>query len=157
MDQEVLENPKSLVELLDQMILVPDPAPVSLWPATPIWNVIAGIAVLILAAFIRRGLRRWNANAPRRAARRLILAANDDPILIADTLRRFALVVYGRDQVASLTGDDWIDFLNTSGPGGFDRDVGEVLTSAPYRPVAAKPALTPPALRWIAAQKVAGK
>jgi len=49
-------------------------------------------------------------------------------------LRRAALVAYPNNQVASLTGSDWLHFLDESGKTtDFSRGAGRILIDAPYR------------------------
>jgi hypothetical protein len=50
-------------------------------------------------------------------------------------LRRVALHRYPAEQVASLTGFAWLEFLDaTGGAGEFCEGVGQVLETGPYRP-----------------------
>ena len=50
-------------------------------------------------------------------------------------LRRIALMHYPRQQVAGLTGDSWLHFLDSSGGGGgFANGPGRVLAEGPYMP-----------------------
>jgi len=58
---------------------------------------------------------------------------------ISMLLRRVALSIYPRRQVAALTGTDWLRFLDESlAPDGdgnaFSEGVGRVLIEAPYNP-----------------------
>lgn len=49
-------------------------------------------------------------------------------------LRRLALVYYPSDSIASLTGGDWLQFLDESGnTSNFSRGAGRILIEAPYR------------------------
>ena len=56
---------------------------------------------------------------------------------IAETnvlLRRFALAYYPDQNIASLTGSDWLNFLDQSGKTqDFSRGAGRILIDAPYR------------------------
>ena len=141
---------KNLVELLDMLEPVPDPAPISLIPQTPGW-VVLGIVVLGLIFWIaRRITSRRQARAYRRAALVELAGANDDVARIATVLRRTALAGFPRAEVAGLTGVDWLNFLDQSYDGkGFSGDAGQVLLTAPYRENTADPAFTDLARKWI--------
>ena len=97
-----------------------------------------------------RAWRRWRADAYRRAALAAIAAAGDDPAAIADILRRAALAAWPRERVASLTGPDWLAFLENTG-GDFSGAAGAELIAAPYRSGAASasPALRTAAEQWL--------
>ena len=50
-------------------------------------------------------------------------------------LRRIALRRYSRERVASLTGSDWLRFLDeTGGNGDFEHGIGQILEVGPYQP-----------------------
>lgn len=65
------------------------------------------------------------------------LIASPDKNSIAETnvlLRRFALAYYPENNIASLTGDDWLHFLDQSiKTEDFSRGAGRILIEAPYR------------------------
>lgn len=145
----------SLVDLIDQLAEVPDMPPVSMMPQTQGWIVVAAIAVMGLILALRRVLRWRRATAYRRAALRALDHAGDDPVAISAILKRAALVVYPRDRVAPLSGDDWLRFLDaTGGETGFLTGPGRVLAEAAYRSggAGADPALTTLARRWLRRQ-----
>ncbi len=146
---------KDLVTLLDMLKPIPEPAPISMWPATQAW-IWLGLALLVLLGWAGwRIHRHWTANAYRRAALVELKAAGDDPVAIAAILRRAALVAYPRRQVAGLVGAEWLSFLDrTGGKGAFSSDLGAVLISAPYRPQPASPALAAVARDWLKSHKV---
>ena len=52
---------------------------------------------------------------------------------ISELLRRVALVYYPREQVASLHGDTWLQFLNQTGKGINFNEVREMLLDAPFK------------------------
>ena len=62
---------------------------------------------------------------------------SNDPDALAEInvlLRRLALMHFPRDQVASLTGKKWLQFLDQSGnTQGFSSGVGQVLADASYQ------------------------
>jgi len=65
------------------------------------------------------------------------LKKSPDKSLVADTnilLRRIALAYYPNDSIASLTGADWLKFLDESGKThNFSKGAGRILIEAPYR------------------------
>jgi hypothetical protein len=100
------------------------PAPVDWWPLANGWYVVFGIVLIVIGWFAYRSVQAWIANRYRRAAlQKLQLLAeniknevNRDSSLrqIPILLKRTALSAYPREQVASLAGKDWFDFLNSS-------------------------------------------
>ena len=143
----------NLVELLDLLAPPPEPIRVAMVPQTTGWIVLGGVVALLLLWGAVTLSRRYRANAYRRAALAELNALardGEDPAQIAVLLRRTALVAYPRGQVASLHGDNWLGFLDAHFPGeGFSAGAGQVLATAPWRPVAADPALTELARDWI--------
>jgi len=99
----------SLSNLRD--IAVPEPPP--LWPPAPgIWVLLA-VALCALAAVVILWMRARERNAYRRAGLALLeqAATTRDVNVI---LKRVALAVFPRSEVAPLYGDDWAGFLNAS-------------------------------------------
>ena len=108
---------------LDQLKDIHTPDAIGLWPPAIGWYLIAAflIAALVLAGVIL--WRRWQQNAYRRAALREcddieweITAGSDSraaAIRIATLLKRTALSVFRRAEVAHLSGDAWILFLES--------------------------------------------
>ncbi len=145
---------KNLVELLDMLEPVPDPAPVSLMPQTPGW-IVLGLLVLGLIVWTLRLVRaRRHARAYRRAALAELAGVGNDAARIAALLRRTALAGFPRDEVAGLTGTKWLNFLDQSyGGKGFSGEAGQALMSAPYRGNASHPALADLARQWITSHR----
>lgn len=145
---------RNLVDLLGQLIEPAEPEPISLMPQTWGWAVLC-IVVLILAAAAGYWLyRRYRANAYRRDALRELDVAGDNPALIAEVLRRTALAAYPRRDVASLAGDDWLDFLDAQIPEpGFRAGPGRIVATAAYRPSSPEPLLSGLARRWVKAHR----
>jgi hypothetical protein len=149
----------SLVDLLDELRDIAEPSPVSMLPATWAWAVLAALLLALAAAGAAAWLRHRRANAYRRAALAELdalapaLEGGDPGALaaLARLLRRTALAAFPRAEVATLTGDAWIGFLDRTG-GSFAAHA-EALTSGPFAP--APPALDAPELvgaarAWIA-------
>ena len=146
-------NGLNLVELLDLLEPVPEPERVAMVPQTSGW-VVLGLAGGLGGVWGAVTLvRHYRSNAYRRAAVAELNALSrngENPAHIAVLLRRTALAAYPRDQVASLHGDSWLRFLDAHFPGdGFCTGPGQVLATAPWRPVAADPAITALARDWI--------
>ncbi len=142
---------KNLVELLDMLKPIPEPEPISMFPATEgwIWLGLALLAALGLAG--RWGWRKWQANAYRRAALAELDTSRNNPAAVAAILRRAALVAYPRRRVAPLTGPVWTRFLEETCEGAdFGGAAGAALAEAPYRGgAAASPELTEQARHWL--------
>jgi len=117
-----LSQAADLANLADIVLTAPPPW----WPPAPgVW-IVAGALVAALTVALWRCLRRYQANAfLRRAAVELdAVAARSWPdaaameTAVSSILKRVALVVYGRGQVAELTGAAWMEFLARTTPAG---------------------------------------
>ena len=102
-------EPYSLSNLRD--IVVPDPPP--LWPPAPgVWVVLGIVtAVVLIVCWRLHAVRKGNAH------RRAGLALLGDAGTVHDVsvvLKRVALVVFPREQVAPLYGTDWASFLHST-------------------------------------------
>lgn len=119
------------------------PAAPSFWPPAPGWWVLAALLLLLLA-WAARVL--WKRQRVRRQRQRVLdalarlegdLASEPTPealALVSALLRRLALSRFPREQVAVLTGDAWLTFLDRSGgQGRFANGPGRVLASGPYK------------------------
>ena len=148
----------SLISLLDELQGIVEPPPVSMLPATWGWAVLAALVLAALVAVIWLWHRRRRRTAYRRAAlaelRILVpdLAQGHLGALAALSrlIRRTALAAFPRAEVATLTGADWIAFLNRTG-GTFDPFIAP-LANGPYAPRPANfdgPALVAAARHWI--------
>lgn len=96
-----------------QDIVVPDPP--SLWPPAPgVWVALGTILLaLLLAGWWWRTIRRRNAH---RRAGLMLLGEARTAYDVSVVIKRVALSVFPREQVASLYGDDWATFLHTTCP-----------------------------------------
>lgn len=129
-----VSEPVTLVGLLEQLVPPPEPSPVSMLPQTGGWIVVALLLVAGVLLLLWKRARRRRANAYRRAALAALEAAGDNPVTIAEILRRTALAAYPRRTVASLSGEKWLGFLDrTLGGDRFRNGPGRVLIEAPYR------------------------
>ena len=120
------------------------PEPVSFWPPAMGFWIIAGLGAVVLIHIILRKYKTRHASAYRRAGLLLLKEVGENfSDETAETiagnisliLKRVALVAFPREQVASLTGDAWLSFLNESygGKEFFDHP-GVLLKDAASRP-----------------------
>ena len=94
-------------------IVTPD-AP-GIWPLAPgVWVVLAVLAAVLLIIGLQR-LALYKRNAYRRAGLLLLNHVKTDRD-ISVLLKRVALAAFPREQVASLYGRDWADFLKQTCP-----------------------------------------
>jgi Domain of unknown function (DUF4381) len=137
-------DPTSLENLYDIVM----PLPVPWWPPAPGWYVVGGV-VLVLAMWAGwMGWKRWQAAAYRRAAltelQRLKDRAADgaqrESALreLPELVKRTALAAFPRQQVASLSGASWLEFLDRTGhTDAFTHGQGKLLPALGYDPHAA--------------------
>ena len=116
--------------------------PPGLWPPAPGWWVLAILLGVLLVLGILWLHRRYQA---RRFRNKVLLELeqitdryrNNYAGLVGETgvwLRRVALLRYPQEEVASLTGSAWLEFLDaTGGDGEFCHGAGQVLETGPYR------------------------
>ena len=117
----------------DQMhdLVVPDP--VTWWPLAPGWWVVLlalGLALIWLAS---HSYRRWKQNAYRREALRELqtIPASELPALV----KRVCLATYPREEVAALSGEPWLEFLDQTGnTTDFTQGPGRHLLELSYNP-----------------------
>lgn len=132
-------DPASLQNLNDIVLA----EAVTWWPLAIGWYYLFGVLMVALAWLVYRTLRVWRSNAYRRAAvHQLQLLAKDIedaekrdaglrqvPVL----LKRTALSVYPRSQLASLTGESWLDFLNSKvSSASFNNNTAALLDKLSY-------------------------
>ena len=96
---------------------LPLPESVSYIPQTVGWLYVAVILLAIFVFWCYRMRRRWLHNAYRRngiAQLKEIMQQPDNLSLLPFILRKAALSAFPRQSVASLRGQNWIDWLNKS-------------------------------------------
>lgn len=132
-DEATAPRPTNLADLMAELIPPPEPDPISLVPQTLGWPV-AVVLLLALTVFLAlRMIRARRAEAYRRAALIALDAAGTEPGNVAKVLRQTALTAFPRDRVASLHGQDWLDFLaETGGQESFRGEQGQALITLPY-------------------------
>lgn len=114
MDNTDLEN-LELYQLMAEIEPISEPAAISMWPQGPGWSVL--FICLIIVAAIVFGLFKYKQfkQRHRRYAINQINALGDNasPLEISSILKRCALNDFERKNIASLTGTDWVNFLNS--------------------------------------------
>lgn len=150
----------NLIQLIDRLepLVVPDA--VSYFPVTPGWWVV-GAWLLTLSLYVCwRGYLRWRHNAYRRQALRELgeIYSQDKSLRsaeIATLLKRTALAAYPRNQVASLAGHDWAEFLrDTSEQDAEVVAAADNIASAAYRLDVDAAEIVDGARRWIELHRV---
>ena len=129
-----------LIHGIDEIIL---PDTISWWPTAPGWQVLGCIAAIYLVVKASRLVIRWWHNRYRREVLRQLSSLQRDAgsrlqdvvAVLPYYMRVTALQAYPRQDVASLSGDDWLAFLDThySGP-SFSGSIGAKLLAVAYLP-----------------------
>ena len=120
------------------------PEPLGWWPLAPAWWLLLVLAAAALLWFAVRALRQWHRGRARRIAIRELDKLVADHKNTGDLqrlasglsalLRRSMLAYAPRSDVASLTGDDWLRWLDRGMTQPlFSDGPGRSLDSLPYR------------------------
>ena len=140
------------------------PDPVSRAPQTWGWWVLFVVVAIALVLVARWARRRWLADAYRRAAldelaaleRKAASESTRAQALAAvpTLLKRTALAAWPREDVAALSGDAWLAFLDRTYPGdafhgGAGRVVADLAYGQPAMDEAARAALFAAARAWV--------
>lgn len=131
------------------------PEAAGLWPPAPGWWLLGALVLALLAwvtLVLFRQLRRWH-------FRRWVLGElerlADDPVSgatggenlaarVSNLLKRVALLRHPRCEVAALSGEPWLRFLDrTGGDDRFSAGPGQVLATAPYAPARSSGGMRP--------------
>ena len=120
------------------------PEAISWWPLAPGWWLVIGIAVILLAYMLRLYLRKYARGAARRHALRKLNALtaeferHRDAVAfcssLSELLRRTMLAYAPRQQIAGLTGEEWLAWLDLDfDQPRFQSPTGRKLLELPYR------------------------
>jgi len=133
----------SLQNLKD--IIPPDRVP--LWPPAPGWYVLGTVVLIGVIWVAWRWFQNWRANRYRSEAlaelERLESQFRDDQhretalAVLPELVKRTALAGFRRQDVASLTGKIWLEFLDATGATkAFTQGPGNLLLEFSYQPAA---------------------
>lgn len=120
------------------------PGAISWWPLAPGWWFLIALLVIWLGYLLYRRYLTWRWNAARRVAMkelarvRLEYSGGNDAVSLAiqlsELVRRTMLAYAPRDEVASLTGASWLQWLDRGlEDRPFSEGSGRSLESLPYR------------------------
>ena len=120
------------------------PDAIGWWPLAPGWWLLIALALFGLGWLLLLAWRKWRFNAPRRYAIRTLATveaeylANRNPVAlgrqVSALLRRGMLAYAPRHEVAGLTGESWLDWLDQGLPVPyFHTEGGKSLLQLPYR------------------------
>jgi len=117
------------------------PSSVSIWPLAPIWYVIIALTLALIAAIVYLWWRRVKHLRLRKKALKTLetIKALQHPeqqmIQLSELLRRVAMKVYSRSQVAGLKGQAWLGLLDHGVTNkAFSDGPGKLLITFPYQP-----------------------
>ncbi len=120
------------------------PEAVGLWPLAPGWWLLIALAVAGLVYLLYKQFQKWRWNAARRLALRELrrvrveFEKGMDALTLGKALselvRRSMLAYAPRSEVAGLTGDRWLEWLDQGLEGNpFTKGAGKNLESLPYQ------------------------
>ncbi len=128
---------------LDQLKDIHLPNEVSWWPLAIGWwlaallVLLALVSTIVLLVKVRKKRRRINQGLEpfEQLASDQSLSSQDWLNELSKLLRRIAINVHGRNDIAGLVGNDWLSYLDNSGStDAFSNGAGRVLAEQPYRP-----------------------
>lgn len=125
------------------------PEAIGWWPPAPGWWLLAGVLLAALAWVLVRAWRRWRRERARRLALRELARlrrehrARPDPVALGarlSVLLRRTMLAYGaRGEVAGLTGERWLEWLDRGlEDRPFSAGPGRSLAELPYRAPASR-------------------
>ncbi|WED43041.1 DUF4381 domain-containing protein [Legionella cardiaca] len=130
-------------QLLTQLHDIHLPAAIGWWPLAPGWYVLIISLLLLAGIFFAYSYRRRGYGRAKREALQLLANLQNEyrqhrnsqlsSMKISELLRRVALVYFPRQQIASLQGNEWIEFLNTTSKKIDFYQVSELLLQVPYQ------------------------
>ncbi len=130
-------------DALNQLRDIHMPEPVSWWPMAIGWYLLIAFILIITGLVSYKLYRRYMNHRAKHQALRLLADYRRDyekeknsqliSARLSELLRRVALAYYPRARVAALTGDEWIDFLNSSAKQVDFNPVRNMLLEMPFQ------------------------
>ncbi len=122
------------------------PEPITWWPPAPGWWLLVVLSLLACYAIFLVFKQFKKQNAFKTAGKMLLAIKHqqhEDPVqtlvAVSALLRRVAISIDARSEVASLSGQAWLSYLDkTFKDAPFSNGVGRCLADAQYRPVVAE-------------------
>lgn len=119
------------------------PEPISWWPPAIGWWIVLGLTLLVAAVLVYLSGQRKQVTPVGLALKELALLESDPDMPVRTKLqslsillKRVALTLHPRMEVAGLTGESWLRWLDeVTGDTRFSKGPGRWLAEAPYRPV----------------------
>lgn len=121
------------------------PDPISWWPPALGWFILLGLLIVVIGVLAFWYFKRkYNQNtliiqqALHELDQLVEYFEHDKRQLVQQLsalIRRVAMQFYGRDNTASLAGQSWAEFLQSSGKQGMSADLAQALSEMPYRPI----------------------
>lgn len=166
-----MANTSTINELNLRDIHLPDP--VTWWPLAPGWWIIIGLFLATLAAFLifrkihqSRALNRAIIDELETIKNHFNMNNNQYELIqsLSVLMRRSCISFYPRQETASLTGNDWLLYLDKTLPDSashtalpFHSGAGKILSKAPYMSETTDISIDANALinlceKWISAQ-----
>ncbi len=119
------------------------PEPVSMWPPAIGWYLLSALIVLVSALGLFIAYRYWSKARAKKYALKQLKVLRQNTNLTPNTviresaclLRRVAIHYHADKNIAGLTGNAWIEFLNdSSGSDLFTTESARLLLEGPYNP-----------------------
>lgn len=116
---------------------VVSPPGIDWWPQTPGWYVIGAVVLAWASRKLWLRLQHWHRNRYRKEASDRLHQLDDSVTLVAELnrlLKLTALAAFSRQQVASLSGEEWTRFLNAQcEQPSFNEDQCQILALGVYQ------------------------
>ncbi|NLR93023.1 DUF4381 domain-containing protein [Flammeovirga agarivorans] len=137
--QDTTNWPTDSLRLANEVLDFIPPEKVDMTPSAPGWYIVGGIFLLIMLVGVVKMYFNYLGNAYKRTAIQQIntinpqsQSLNEGVYQINTILKRVALTTYERENVAQLSGQDWINFLNDHSNIKFNQNDQDLLLNAAY-------------------------